>query len=157
MVGISEAAATATVLGTARKLLRELQQSSLAKKHQRTVNELLEIVADGQERLAELQAKVIDLQQANHDLRTQLDQVEDWQTRLSQYERFEAPAGAQVLHSLDGSHYACPRCAEADKQIHPLQGPGSKYSGLFTCPGCNKHYRINHAEKRPQVFTRRRI
>ena len=102
MVGISEAAAAATVFTQARRLLRELQQSNLAAKHQPIVNELLNIVADGQERLAELQAKVIDLQQTNQDLRTQLDQFDDWQARLSQYERFEAPAGAQVLRSPYG-------------------------------------------------------
>ena len=142
MTGVGEAAAAASVFSTARKLARELSQSQLSDRHQKIVNDLLEVITDGQERLTGLQQRIIDLQDENRALNDELRSASTWSERLEEYELAETPVGGFVYKSVGegAEHYACPRCIESTKEIHVLQLTG-KYSGQSKCPNCDNEFR----------------
>jgi TolA-binding protein len=143
MVGVTEAAAAAGIFSQVRKLLRELRQSSLSEQHQSLVNQMMELVSDGQDRLAEMQARIIDLQAENQTLRGDLAVTDEWQKRLANFQLFQTPIGGVVLRSIEQpTILACPRCAEANKEIHLLQYHG-EHAGTYACANCRKSFGVH--------------
>jgi hypothetical protein len=148
MVGVGEVSGAVTVLAQARRFLRELAEGKLSAEHQALVSQALEVVADGQERIAQLQAEIIRLQQENQALRDQLRSADNWSERLAGFEQYETPTGGIVLREATTKRYACPRCAEASKQIHMLQYHG-EYAGSYGCVACGKSYSVHDPAPMP--------
>lgn len=146
-VGVTEAAAAASVFSTARRLLRELQQSGLSEKHAPLVAETLNVVNDGLDRVAQLQGQIIELQQRNKELREQLQSAQDWNARIGAYELAQTEGGAIVWASKQTAitHFVCPHCVESKKQIHILQ-PAAEWTGDYDCTACKASYDV----KRPR-------
>ena len=88
MTGIGEIAGLATVLSTARRLLRELRDKNLTDQHARLVQDASDVVADATDRLVAIQASLIDLQQTNQALQARLDEAGAWTKKLESYELF---------------------------------------------------------------------
>lgn len=143
MVAVTEVSAAATVLGHASKFLSKLQQSKLATEHRTLVDQAMEVVADATQRLFSIQTKLLELQQENAALKQQLAAAEDWEKRLATYELVHTAGDNFVLKSLfKPEHFACLRCAEANKQLHVLQ-PNNTYAGGHGCPECETTYEVN--------------
>jgi len=147
MVGIGDVAATATVLSQARGFLKALQDGKLSSAHEALVAQAMEVVSDATERLFTIQTALLELQQENAALQSQLETAANWSNRIAAYELVQAEGGAIVYRSKSGlKHYACPRCVEADRQLQVLQTLGT-LSGDYQCPGCDQTYSVDKPER----------
>jgi predicted RNA-binding Zn-ribbon protein involved in translation (DUF1610 family) len=142
MVTGTEIGAAATVLNQARGLLKQLQQSKLSSQHEALVREAMDVVSDATERLLGIHSGLLELQQENAALKAMIEKARSWETRLAQYPLVKAPGGGLILQSKQPiDHFACPTCAETDKEIHVLQ-PGSDWGGDYHCRKCDASYSV---------------
>lgn len=141
MVEAAGVAAAMKVISHAIALLRELRGRGLSNEHQQQVDDAMDLMRDGLDRIQALQAELIETRERNHQLQRQIDEDTAWQQRRAQYFMVAAPGGAHVYREgAEGNLYVCPACIE-NRQIMLLQNLGM-VSGDWRCPGCGQTYPI---------------
>lgn len=129
-------------LKTAKDLLSAYTKIKTETKSLEKINEAVKNVAEAQDALFHLRDENFKLQEENNHLKQQLNEKEDWQKRLADYELVTTIGGAVVYKSKQGtSHYICPSCLEK-KAIQILQDR-RVMSGDYGCPACKAQYPIN--------------
>jgi hypothetical protein len=148
MVDISAAITGLTYLRDFTKYVYGLQKD--AEVLVRT-NAAAEKVAEVHDKLQELRAENLNLQEQNRVLAEKLRAADDWKARRDQYRLVKAPGGATVL-SHDGSardvaHHACPACEQKQRVLVPLQDRGVA-NGVHDCPSCGTAYAVDTVQQR---------
>jgi len=151
---VSTTAALIGIFKSLRAGVRALRQGNLADEHRAAVDEIADLLTDAQDRLSDLQQVSIELREENAALRKQIVDHDDWQERLSAYDRVTAPGGAVVYQRADTpagtqpDHYVCPACVER-RELQILQDL-RVMSGSFECPGCGNKYPVNPRQNPPR-------
>ncbi len=107
------------------------------------INEAVKKVAEAQDALFILREELFKLQDENNSLKRELDDIETWDNKISQYTLTKTNGGSVVYkYNSEPLHYACPSCA-TKQELQFLQEEGG-YSGASICPNsnCNGRYQI---------------
>jgi len=151
---LSAISALVNIVRKTRDALRALRQEKLSTEHRETVEDALDQLSDAQDRIVELQAGSIELREENDKLKRQIADSDDWKERLAKYLLATTEGGAMVLiwqgEDEHDCHFACPACAEKDKQIQILQDLRAM-SGNFRCPACGVKYPIKPSQSYERV------
>lgn len=151
-MGTAEVRGLSVAHTTLKSILDDLKKDDTSLKHQQLIDQAFDIIMDGNERLLQIQTTMIEIQRQNAALSEQIQAAKAWESRIAKYSVFQAPGGGIVFRANEPFvHYACPRCAETEKQLHSLQ-PGSLYTGLFACPGCRCVFAINPPREIPDAM-----
>ena len=105
----------------------------------------------------QLREELFRLQDENKNLKQRINEQDEWNKRIENYELTKTAGGAIVYKSKEGTeHYICPSCKEK-REIHILQDNRTQ-SGKFRCVNCNAEFPINPRNQMatPQVHTKRR-
>ena len=109
------------------------------------IHEVMTKLGAAQDALFQLRDELYHLQTENSELKQSLADMEEWETRLSEYELVKTSGGAVVYQfNGDPQHYACPNCLEK-KQIHILQDTRN-LGGHYRCVSCEAEYPINPSQ-----------
>ena len=136
MTGVS------TGLNYASGVFQGLLKAKVALETHAQIDEALEKLGQAQATMFEMQAELFRFQQANEDLRSQLNARDDWDSRLAEYRLATTPGGATVFeHTEVPRRYVCPSCSN-DRKIQVLQDR-RVMSGVWDCPGCKVMYTVD--------------
>ena len=129
----------------------KIEADSIAK-----INDAVKKVSDAQDALFELREELFRLQEENNNLKKQISEQNEWNSRIENYELVKTAGGAVVYKSKQGTeHYICPTCKEK-RELHILQDNRS-HSGKYRCVNCEAEFPINPQKSlpTPQVHTKR--
>ena len=125
----------------------KIEAESIAK-----ISEAVKKVGDAQDTLFQLREELFRLQEENNNLKQRINEENEWNSRIENYELTKTAGAAIVYKSKEGTeHYICPSCKEK-KEIHILQDNRTQ-SGKYRCVNCNSEFPINPQKQipRPQV------
>ena len=119
------------------------------------INDAVKKVSDAQDALFEVREELFRLQDENNNLKKQITEQNEWNSRLENYELVKTPGGAVVYKSKQGTeHYICPTCKEK-REIHILQD-NRTISGKYRCVNCKAEFPVDPQKsvRTPQVKSR---
>jgi hypothetical protein len=109
---------------------------------QLAITGILERLGQAQDVLFELRDKLANLQNENHQLKDELQQIQGWNKTAENYELTKTPGGAVVYkYTSTPVHHICPSCFEK-KEIHILQDR-KVATGIHDCPNCKASFPID--------------
>lgn len=105
------------------------------------INEAMDQISKLQDGLFHTQQELLQLQQANENLRKQIAESSAWNERAKQYSLVKTNGSALVYeYSGQPHHFACPNCFESQR-ISALQDDRT-IRGSFSCKTCDKQFLV---------------
>ena len=134
----------------ARETFSTLLDSKIEEKAKEKINAAMTNIGNLQDSLFEIRNELFQLQTERDNLKKELDEVNNWDSKMSEYKLIKTQGGGMVYAYQDEPHhYICPRCV-AKHEIHPLQDQRNPYTGAYQCPACDKYFDINVAVDLPE-------
>lgn len=145
MAEIGTVTAIFGAIKTALNGLMGLKELGLSAQHSEVVDAAIDQMREAQDRVNTVHGDLIELREENHALRHTIEEHDNWQARLAQYELVQTAGGAQVFQNDNSPdhHYACPACVE-NQRIGVLQNM-QVVSGRWQCPSCSFNYQVDLA------------
>jgi hypothetical protein len=141
-IDLTTISAAVTVAKTAVDTLKTAFSAKEKIGAEREVNEAFENLGKVQDKLIELRAAIMSLQDENHRLATELRAQNTWSDKAAKYELNRSALGGDFAYLFigDPTHWACPTCFESEK-ISVLQ-PWDEETGALRCHVCRTSYHL---------------
>ncbi len=125
----------------AKEAVTALLQLKIDADSRERVNEAIIKVGQAQDTLFELREQLFNYQTQVQDLKQQINALESWELKFSQYKLVSTNGGGTVYEFIGNpKHYICPSCINK-KEIHILQYDNN-WAGTYTCTGCSSAFLV---------------